>query len=228
MNNYNPYSLKGKTILIQGLNSEISQNLKMFCELSEANVIGLPQCNSIDELMAFVSELPIVDGVSLTMDLGKTIMAQFLTEEDAVSFYNKFVLEKMMLCKMLLKKKKIGKRSSIVISSSIAGIDNVHFGDILNSTFSSALRGLSKSLALEYGSKGIRVNHIRYGVLATKELMNNKVLSQEELAEKEQYFPLKRFGKPEEVSNAIAFLLSDASTWITGADLRIDGGYSIL
>lgn len=228
MNNYNPYSLKGKTILIQGMKSEVSQCLKSYCDLSEATVIELPQCDSIDAIISFVNDAPFFDGVSLTMDLSKTIMAQFLTEEDALSFYNKCVLEKMMLCKMLLKKKKIGKNSSIVFSSSIAGIDNVHFGDILNSTFSSALRGLSKSLALEYGSKGIRVNHIRYGVLATKELMDNKVLSQEELAEKEQYFPLKRFGKPEEVSNAIAFLLSDASTWITGADLRIDGGYSVL
>ena len=228
MIDYNPFSLKGKTILIQETSSEISQSLRRFCEESESRVVDIPDNYSNEELTSFVNQAPFFDGVSLTVYPTKAIMSQFVTEEDTLDFFREIVLEKIMLCKALFKKKKIGKNSSIVFSSPVAGIDNVHFGDIYNATFSSALRGLSKSLALEYGMKGIRVNHIRYGVLATKDLLDNKLLSQEELAEKESFFPMKRFGKPEEVANAILFLLSDASSWITGTDLRIDGGYSIL
>ena len=226
--NYNPYSIKGKCILIEGLNSEIAQSLKDACIQAEAKVIEVPVDMTIEQMKIFVSKCPQFDGVSLTQDVNKSIMCQFVTERDAMEFLTKNVLKKMMLCKLLFKYKKLNKGSSVVFSSSIAGIDNVHFGDIINSMCSGALKSMSKSLGLELGTKTVRVNHVRYGVIATKDSLQGQILTPEESAEKEKYFPLKRFGTPEDVSNSILFLLSDASSWITGADLRIDGGYSIL
>ena len=226
MNNYNPYSLRGKTILVEGLNSEIAQTVKDICLEAEANVLSIPVDLTTEQINEFVATSPLVDGLSLTQDATKSIMAQFVTEKDATEYFVRNVTNKMLLCKLMFKAKKLKRGASVVFSSSIAGIDNVHFGDVINATSSSAIRGMSKSMGLEFGAKGIRVNHVRYGVIATKDI--SQVLSPEELAEKEKYFPLKRFGRPEDVANTIMFLLSEASTWITGADIRIDGGYSVL
>ena len=48
------------------------------------------------------------------------------------------------------------------------------------------------------------------------------------IAEKRKYFPLKRFGQPNDVAFAIIYFLSDASSWVTGAELKIDGGYTLI
>ena len=56
----------------------------------------------------------------------------------------------------------------------------------------------------------------------------NGILTSEELELKKKFFPLKRFGQPIDVAHAIIYFLSDASSWVTGADLKIDGGYTLI
>ena len=58
-------------------------------------------------------------------------------------------------------------------------------------------------------------------------LIENRLLTAEEIAKDIDMYPLKRYGKPEEVAHAIIYLLSDASSWITGSNLVIDGGRSL-
>jgi meso-butanediol dehydrogenase/(S,S)-butanediol dehydrogenase/diacetyl reductase len=90
-----------------------------------------------------------------------------------------------------------------------------------------ALNQFSKSIAVEYGALGIRSNSICPGMIETEmteELRSDKALMQEFL----KGYPLGRFGKPEEVAQACLFLASDESSFITGATLPIDGGYTAL
>lgn len=228
MNNYNPYSLEGKSVLVIGQCYEIGQTIANLCQKAGAEILEEPEKFDEDSLSVFIEKCSSVDGLVVVAGANKTILSQFVTESDVVDIFNKNVLHSVMLCKKMQKKKKISKGASIVFVSSLSGIDNVHYGDVVNAMCDSAISGLSKSLALEYGQKNIRVNHIRYGVIATQEMTANALLSDEELKEKQSYFPLKRFGKPAEVANTVIFFLSDASTWITGADIRIDGGYSVL
>ena len=90
----------------------------------------------------------------------------------------------------------------------------------------SALSTYMKYAALELAGKGIRCNAVHPGRIQTP-LIENKLLTMEDVAKDIDVYPLKRYGKPEEVAHAIIYLLSDASLWVTGTHLVIDGGRSL-
>jgi NAD(P)-dependent dehydrogenase (short-subunit alcohol dehydrogenase family) len=89
------------------------------------------------------------------------------------------------------------------------------------------LNQFTRSLAVEYGGSGIRSNAICPGLIATElteELMSDADLMQEW----SKNYPIGRFGQPEDVAQACLFLASDESSFITGAILPVDGGYTAL
>ena len=115
---------------------------------------------------------------------------------------------------------------SIIHISSILGMIAVPGTSAYNAS-KGALNQFSKSIAVEYGAQGIRSNAVCPGMIETEmteELRSDKALMQEFL----KGYPLGRFGQPEEVAQACLFLASDESTYITGATLPIDGGYTAL
>jgi NAD(P)-dependent dehydrogenase (short-subunit alcohol dehydrogenase family) len=83
-----------------------------------------------------------------------------------------------------------------------------------------------KIVALELAAKKIRVNSINPGMINTP-LFEDGVISKNELLEDAKTYPLKRYGNPEEVAYGIIYFLSNASAWVTGTSLTIDGGKSI-
>jgi len=89
-----------------------------------------------------------------------------------------------------------------------------------------AVEGLTKSVALEYAKQGIRVNAVSPGLIQT-EMFDRTVQTNTELME---YFkttlPMGRIGTPQEVVNAVLWLCSDASSFVTGQSLTVDGGYT--
>jgi 3-oxoacyl-[acyl-carrier protein] reductase len=90
----------------------------------------------------------------------------------------------------------------------------------------------SKTLANELGASGITVNNVLPGATETgrlSQILERKAKAQdsslEEVAEKEKrQIPLRRFGRPEEIAQAVVFLASDAASYITGINLTVDGG----
>jgi len=134
----------------------------------------------------------------------------------------------ILLTQLLTKKKKWKKPSSIVFTSAISGNYCVHYGESMFAASKGAVCGFAKGAALDLAAQNIRVNCVTPGVIKTDSLMNSGVLTQEELKEKENYFPLKRFGDPKDVALAVIYLLSDASSWVTGDNLILDGGYTLL
>lgn len=90
-----------------------------------------------------------------------------------------------------------------------------------------AVRAITKAAATEYGAQGIRVNAVFPGVIETP-MVADLQESAETLAQINALTPMGRLGKPEEIANAILFLASDESSYITGAELAIDGGYSAM
>jgi len=87
-----------------------------------------------------------------------------------------------------------------------------------------AIQAFAKNAALESASKNIRVNCICPGMIDTS-ILKDSAITEEQLQEDAKKYPLKRYGKPEEVAYGIIYLLSNASSFVTGTDIVIDGGF---
>ena len=130
------------------------------------------------------------------------------------------------LTRLLLKKKKINKGGSIVFLSSIDGTLNAHIGNSTYSATKGAIASIARGMAVELASKGIRVNCVIPGMTETP-LIHSDSITQEQLDKDKKLYPLGRYGRPEEIAYGIIYLLSDASSFTTGAGLVIDGGFTL-
>jgi 3alpha(or 20beta)-hydroxysteroid dehydrogenase len=111
---------------------------------------------------------------------------------------------------------------SIVNLSSVEGLGGNRF--LIAYTGSKfAVRGMTKAAAIELAEYGIRVNSVHPGGIDTP-MVRHFVPDEKSLQWVGNQVPLKRTGKPEEVAEAVAFLASDAASYITGAELAVDGG----
>lgn len=88
-----------------------------------------------------------------------------------------------------------------------------------------AVRAMSRAASMEYGRSGVRINAVFPGIIETPMTKNLKE-SQDLLNQMVAMTPLQRLGQPEDVANAVLYLASDESSFITGIELVVDGGYS--
>jgi 3alpha(or 20beta)-hydroxysteroid dehydrogenase len=115
---------------------------------------------------------------------------------------------------------------SIVNISSIAGLVAIYGAPNLAYVASKfAVRGMTKQVAVEYGSKNIRVNSVHPGYIKTPLMV---AATDEGGGEALTQIPLRRMAEPSEVSNLVVFLASDESAFITGTEHVIDGGMTAL
>ena len=126
----------------------------------------------------------------------------------------------------LVKKKLLVKQSSVVFVSSIGGIERFSLGNGVYGASKAAIHSMMKTCAKELAPKKIRVNSVNPGMVKTH-LIEDLAISPEQLAADMQNYPLKRFGEPEDIAYGIIYLLSDASSWVTGHALVIDGGVTV-
>jgi NAD(P)-dependent dehydrogenase (short-subunit alcohol dehydrogenase family) len=248
----NPFSLSGKNILITGASSGIGRKCAISANAMGAFVILVGR--SVERLKEttehFVNNeysiLPTdiidykqtevkltetlktikLDGVIHAAGISTTLPLKNITPEKLQPFFETNVFAAINISKLVTKKKYANPDGmSIIFLSSVMGI----VGELGKTTYSltkGALIAASKSLALELANKNIRVNCISPGVVETP-MSGSAVYSQNE----EAYNKIKSkhplgLGKPEDIANACIFLLSDASRWITGTNLIVDGGYT--
>ncbi len=134
----------------------------------------------------------------------------------AVNLNGAFYLTRAVLPDMISR-----KRGAIVNVSSMWGVSGASC-EAAYSTFKAGLIGLTKAVAREVGPSGVRVNCVAPGAIDTDMNAHLSRRDKEELAEQT---PLMRLGKPEEVAEAILFLLSERASFITAQVLLVDGGY---
>ena len=248
---YNPFSLDGKTILVTGASSGIGRGTAIECAkmgakvaLSGRNearlqntfaslegkghVVLCGDLNSEGTRKEIVGNMPELDGIVYCAGISQIKMAKFMDLPSLEAVFHTNVFSPLMLNTLLLKKKKIKKNSSIIFISSISGVYRSQIGEGGYGATKAALAGYVKSLALELSAQGIRVNTIHPGVVETPLLeVSNGTFGEEELESLRQNYPLKRFGKPEDIARCAVYLLSDASDWMTGSNILIDGGFTL-
>ncbi len=128
------------------------------------------------------------------------------------------------LTQRVLKPMMTQKSGNFINISSILGMIAVPQVAAYNSS-KGALIQFSRSIAMEYGAYGIRSNAICPGLIET-EMTEDLMTDKELMATWAKDYPIGRFGKPEDVANACLYLASDESSFVTGAVLPVDGGFT--
>ena len=113
---------------------------------------------------------------------------------------------------------------SIVNISSISGITGQHGIHVAYNASKGAVRTLTKAAAVQHGADNIRVNSVHPGLMPPMR-SSKRTADPEVRAKMLRQVPMGRAGRPEEVANAVLFLASDEASYITGAELWVDGGY---
>ncbi|MBD8349077.1 SDR family NAD(P)-dependent oxidoreductase [Dysgonomonas sp. HGC4] len=246
---YNPFSLEGKTILVTGASSGIGRAIAIECSKMGARVIltarnkerleetllmldnegelYVADLSNLDDRNTLLIHLSHIDGVVHSAGITDPVPFQFITKERLDTIFDINYFSPVFLTKELLKKKILRNNSSIVFVSSIAGLLCSSVGGSAYSATKSAINGMVKGIALDLANKQIRVNTVCPGMIDTG-IFDNSGITQEQLVEDSKKYPLKRYGKPEEVAHSVVYLLSEASSWVTGTNLVIDGGYTLL
>lgn len=145
----------------------------------------------------------------------------------SVNLTGTFVMAKAALAQMLVQEPVDDERGAIVTMASIGGIEALGGGSCYNASKGGVVL-LTRSMAIDYGPAGIRVNAICPGVIATP--MTDEGLGGPMMAETAESYrmshALQRFGRAEEVAAAAIFLLSRDASFLTGATIAVDGGYT--
>lgn len=245
----NPFSLEGKTILVTGASSGIGRETALSCARMGANVVitgrnaerlketfdqletsnktqFLADMTVNEDVESLVASLPPLDGAVLCAGNSITLPLQFGTREKFDDMFDVNFFAPMELLRLIYKKKLLQKGASVVLIASIGGTHSFMPGNGVYGASKAALNSVMKYAAREYASRKVRVNSICPGMVDTP-LIHRGAITEEQLAEDAKRYPLGRYGRPEDIANGALYLLSDASSWLTGHDLVIDGGFSI-
>lgn len=247
----NPFLLNGKTILVTGGAGGIGSAVARTCSQLGARVVltdiredalavtlsslfksALEDCNlsyvadltDENQLAELVDFCPALDGVVCNAGVMKLTLTQFITEEELTRIQKINLNAPIMLTRSLLKKKKVKKGGSIVFTSSAAGVYRVSPGNGIYATTKCGIDAFMRTVALEMGPKGIRCNSVNPGMVETALISS---FTDEQKEKEKLNYPLRRFAKPEDIAYGIAYLLSDAASFVTGTALKIDGGMTL-
>ncbi len=244
---YNPFTLNGKTILVTGASSGIGRGISISCSKmgakvhlmarneerlnntlalmeGEGHMIHKADLCYADDINVLVDTLPFIDGMVLCAGIIKTMPVKNINEEAMIEIFNANIMGNIMLCSRLLRKKKLNRGGSVVFISSVSTF-NVKVGNSLYSATKGAVNSFAKAMALEVSKQKIRVNCIQPGFIPSS-ILENHGLGEEAIHWYEERHPLG-LGNPNDIANGCIYLLSDASSWVTGSIITIDGGYTL-
>lgn len=243
---YNPFSLEGKNILVTGASSGIGRSIAIECSRMGANVFmtarnkerlnetftlldsGNHRIISADlsqesDIMRLVDELPVLDGVVHNAGVNNRVICKAIKEADMDFVFKPNLYGPVLLQRYLLKKKKVAKEASIVFIASRAPFAP-SIGNGIYAASKGAILGYANVLGLELAPQKVRVNSICPAMVWTELVEKDASAMGADYNELQMKYPLKRYGKPEDVAYLTIYLLSDASSWMTGSVIDLTGG----
>lgn len=248
----NPIDLSGKNILVTGASSGIGKGIAIYLSKVGANIIMaarneeklketynelepgnhsyyLIDLNNLDEIEGMIDNICSdgrkLNGIVHSAGISSTIPIQYIKLDNLKSIMSINFYSFIELVKHFSKRKYNDNGGSIVAISSISSKVGAR-GLAAYCASKGALDSSIRPIALELAAKNIRINSIAPGMIKSQiydgliELVNNNDFETD--LKKRQIMGL---GKPEDVASAAAFLLSDASKFITGTSIIVDGGY---
>lgn len=249
---YNPYSLEYKTILVTGASSGIGKATAIECSKLGATVVitgrnekrldetfkeldssfgqqhqQIVADMSTEEGVAdLVAKVPALDGVSSNAGIPTTLLIKFINSEVLDDVWNINTVSHVNLAKLLFKKKKLNQGASYVFTASIGGTTSFGPGNSVYGMSKAAINSFMRFCAIEFSTRMIRCNSVSPGMIVTPMTQDSSTFTKEDYEKDAEKYLLKRYGKPEEVARTITFLLSDASSFITGNTILVDGGFT--
>ena len=252
---YNPFSLENKTILVTGASSGIGKATAIECAKLGATVVVTARSEqrltevfqsldtsfgqthqmviadlATDEGIAqVVAAVPVLDGVVSNAGIVvELVPIKFLKNDVMEHTLETNTLSHVKLARDLYKKKKLNRGASYVFTSSVGGVKGFAVGNAAYGMSKSAINSFSKYCAVDFATRQIRSNAVCPGMIKTPMTAPTGEISEEDYQKDiEKHYLLGRYGEPEEVARTIVFLLSDASSFITGMSIMVDGGYSV-
>jgi len=250
--NKDVFHLDNKVVLITGASSGIGRQCAITCSQYGAKVIIIGRnkerlietFNSLEGkghlyyllditkydqlepvIQDAVQKIGPISGFIHSAGIEITKPLKVMNHEDYNNLFSVNVISAFEISRIILKKKYSAENLSLVYISSIMSIIGQP-GKVGYCSSKGALLAGTKAMALEYASKNIRVNCVSPAIIETemvKKLFDT--ISEESRNEILKMHPMG-FGKPKDIAYACIYLLSDASKWITGTNLIVDGGYS--
>ena len=243
----NLLSLQGKRILVTGASSGMG---KVFAQLiaeqggqvvllarnaerlqqtydslaGEGHQICVCDLTDEDQLKDVVASLAALDGIVHCAGINEFVPVKFVKQEKIEKMFQTNYFSQLILVQMLLKKKLVNKGASIIFISSVSSVLGVQ-GTLLYASSKGAINSAVRVLASELAGQQIRVNAILPGIVKT-EMLSGTNISEEDFAKQAAHYPLG-LGTPEDVGHAVLFHLSDASRWLTGQCMVLDGGFTL-
>lgn len=248
----NPFSIEGKSILVTGASSGIGRGIAVACAKMGAKVVvngrneqrlkeTLSMLEGEDHVViaadlatqegidCLVAACPEINGFVHSAGVLKLCTVKSVNRQNLEESINTNTVAPIMITNGLVRRKKLRANSSIVYISSMSGVFIGGTGEISYSATKGALSGYMKTAALELAPRKIRINCICPALVPTDLSRQYHEIVPEEIlkAEIPSKYPLGRMGTTEDVANAAIYLLSEASSWVTGINFVLDGGLTL-
>jgi NAD(P)-dependent dehydrogenase (short-subunit alcohol dehydrogenase family) len=247
MNARQAFSLEGKHVLVSGASSGIGRECAIrIAEMGGTVVMTARRADKLEEVRQslpgsghacipgdiwelvqsgrLTAALPELDGVVHSAGFTRLLPVRALTEKFLREIAQVNYEAPVLLSQQMLRARKIKAGGSVVFIASIAARIATR-GNAAYSGLKAGLGSFARVMALECSGQKIRVNTVSPGQVKTPIMATDTgPVSADMFAEYEKLYPLG-FGDAKDVAHGVIFLLADASSWITGTDMVMDGGF---